>query len=45
MKGMAIIHRSINYVVPLVISELSEGRRWEEISPTYLNILRRRLEL
>ncbi len=44
-KGMAIIHRSINYVVPLVISELSEGRRWEEISPTYLNILRRRLEL
>lgn len=44
-QGVAVIHRSINYVIPLVISELGEGRRWEEIAPTYLNILWRRLEL
>ena len=42
---MAVIHRSINYVIPLVLAELEEGREWEEISTAYLNILRRRLEL
>ena len=44
-QGMAVIHRSINYVIPLIIAELSEGRSWKEIAQTYLNILRRRLEL
>ena len=44
-QGMAVIHRSINYVIPLVLAELEEGREWEEISTAYLNILRRRLEL
>lgn len=44
-QGMAVIHRSINYVIPLILAELEEGREWEEISTAYLNILRRRLEI
>ncbi|MBQ9941943.1 MAG: hypothetical protein IJP03_02930, partial [Christensenellaceae bacterium] len=44
-SGMAVIHRALNYVVPLVAAEVKNHKKWEDIKSAYGNVLRSRLAL
>ena len=42
-KGIQDIHRSINYIMPMVNDELDRDADWKEIRGGYLMMLRGRL--